>query len=114
MDNVYARTARRLRELRTRRGMTQAALAERAGITSSFLSFLELGRKKGSLDTYDQLARGLGVRLADLFRDGTEEPAAGRGRYVIPVGHLTVGERQSLNRLAVEFGRRKDGRRADR
>ena len=50
-----------LRALRTWRGMTQVALAEKAGIRQSFLSDLEAKRRHGSPKTLSALALALDV-----------------------------------------------------
>jgi DNA-binding XRE family transcriptional regulator len=52
-----------LRALRTWRGMTQMALAEKAGIRQSFLSDLEAKKRHGSPETLQALAQALDVPL---------------------------------------------------
>ncbi|WP_349814796.1 helix-turn-helix transcriptional regulator [Curtobacterium sp. MCJR17_043] len=56
----------RLRALRTRRGTTLAALAERTGISVSTLSRLESGQRKPTLELLLPLARAYQVPLDDL------------------------------------------------
>ena len=51
---------------RNYRGMAQQELAEKAGISVPYLSQLETGKRKGSLDVLNSIARGLGVSLDDL------------------------------------------------
>ena len=48
------------------RGMTQQALAEQAGISVPYLSQLETGKRKGSLEVLNAIARTLRVSLDDL------------------------------------------------
>lgn len=50
-----------LRALRKWRGMTQVALAEKAGIRQSFLSDLEAKRRHGSSETLKSLALALNI-----------------------------------------------------
>jgi len=66
-DEVVERFARRLRELRVERGMTQADLAHRAGVTATYVSKLESAGAAPVIDLADKLATALGVNLADLF-----------------------------------------------
>ncbi len=47
-------------------GLKQKDLAERAGIGVAYLSQIETGRRRGSLDTLKALARALEVELEDL------------------------------------------------
>ena len=79
MEDIYLKVGRKLKEYRAKRAQTQAVIAEKAGISVAFLSFLENGRKKGSLESYDKLARALGVGLDVLFKN-TPSPATGAGR----------------------------------
>lgn len=55
-----------LRRRRLARGLTQAALAEAAEISLNHVSLMERGLRTPSLDVFIQVARGLGVRPAEL------------------------------------------------
>lgn len=55
-----------LRVYRDLRGLTQAALAEKAGIHRVTVAEIETGRKQGSITTLRALAGALGVKLDDL------------------------------------------------
>lgn len=56
-----------LKKCRELKGMTQSALAERAGISPSYLSQLEKGKRDPKLTMLTQLANALGVPVAILF-----------------------------------------------
>jgi transcriptional regulator with XRE-family HTH domain len=58
---------KRLRSARRRRGLTLAALANRAGMSESFLSQLERGLTGASLDSLQRLTQALEIRVGDLF-----------------------------------------------
>lgn len=63
--------------------MTQEELAHRAGMSVPYLSDIERGRSSPSLAMLADLARGLDMRLADLFQDFKIDPTpseAGRKR----------------------------------
>lgn len=55
-----------LKELRESRKWSQEKMAHAAGVTTSFVSTLERGRKVPSLTTILKLARGLKVDAAEL------------------------------------------------
>ncbi len=55
-----------LRVYRDLRGMTQAALAEKAGVNRVTVAEIETGRKQGSVATLRALAGALSVSLDDL------------------------------------------------
>lgn len=55
-----------LRVYRDLRGLTQAALAEKAGVNRVTVTEIEIGRKQGSVATLRALAHALDVTLDDL------------------------------------------------
>jgi len=56
-----------LKVWRKYRGVTQEALAERAGCKKAFISKLETGRSEGGVKLWRDLARALDVDLDDLI-----------------------------------------------
>ena len=70
-----ARLGARIRARREALGLTQAALAERAGVTSNYVGVLERGLKLPTLDTLITLAKALETSPADLLGDvGVKDP----------------------------------------
>lgn len=59
--------ARRVRELRARRGLTLEALASQSGVSRSMISLVERGESSPTAVVLDKLATALGVSLAALF-----------------------------------------------
>lgn len=53
---------------REHRGLTQQQLADAAGISKPFLSQIESGKRKGTIETLSAIARSLGVPL-DLLTE---------------------------------------------
>ena len=58
--------AKRIKDLRARRGMTQTSLAKRSGLTLAYIGRLEIGRYDPQLSTLRQLAKALRVSVAEL------------------------------------------------
>ena len=57
-----------LRELREKRGWSQAKLATVAKVTGAYVAQIETGKKKNpSLDVLKRLARALGVPVTELL-----------------------------------------------
>jgi transcriptional regulator with XRE-family HTH domain len=77
-EPVDARVRRRLRELRTERGLTLQQVADRAAIDMSTLSRLEAGKRRLALDHIPALAGALGVSADELL--GTPPPQDPRVR----------------------------------
>ena len=57
----------RLRTLRRFRRCTLQTVAERSGLSESFLSQVERGRSNASIGSLKRIADALGVSMADLF-----------------------------------------------
>jgi len=65
----------RLRTLRRFRRYTLQSVAERSGLSESFLSQVERGRSNASIASLKRIADALGVSMADLFEpDGLPGP----------------------------------------
>ena len=65
-DELTNRLGARIRDLRTRAELSQAALAEQAGLSTDAVSRIERGRRSPHLGTLAALATGLQVPLAVL------------------------------------------------
>jgi len=61
------RVAIRVKRLRERRDMTQEQLAERAGISRTYLARLETARQDPTLGTLEKLAKALKVKVTELL-----------------------------------------------
>jgi len=65
----------RLRTLRRFRRCTLQTVAERSGLSESFLSQVERGRSNASIASLKRIADALGISMADLFEpDGLPGP----------------------------------------
>src|SRR5215475_15390206 len=78
-DGVDARVRRRLRELRTQRGLTLEDVATRSNIDVSTLSRLESGKRRLALDHLPRLATALSVSTDELLRAPEAEDPRVRG-----------------------------------
>jgi len=64
--------AKRIRNMREQRNLSQRALAEAAGISAAALSQIEAEQASPSVATLEKLADGMGVSLAAFFLDSGE------------------------------------------
>jgi transcriptional regulator with XRE-family HTH domain len=78
-EDVDLRVRRRLRELRTQRGLTLEEVASRADIDVSTLSRLESGKRRLALDHLPRLASALSVSTDDLLRTPDSEDPRVKG-----------------------------------
>jgi transcriptional regulator with XRE-family HTH domain len=72
-ESVDVLVRRRLRELRTERGLTLEDIAHAAGIDVSTLSRLESGKRRLALDHLPRLAAALSVSTDELVREPVAE-----------------------------------------
>lgn len=78
--NIYAVVAGQLRLRRLQAGLTIEDLADAAGISVSFLAYLEAGKKKPSLATIAKIAAALKIPVSELFDENHLPVAAGENR----------------------------------
>jgi len=78
-EDIEARVRRRLRELRTQRGLTLEDVARACDIDVSTLSRLESGKRRLALDHLPRLAAALSVSSDDLMRAPEAEDPRVRG-----------------------------------
>ena len=74
MADMFKELGRRIKQQRVLAEMTQEKLAEKAGISLSFLGHIEHGTRKASIDTLVRLSNALkispNVLLQDSLTDG--------------------------------------------
>src|SRR5246127_4793151 len=78
-DSVEVLVRRRLRELRTQRGLTLEDVAQKAQMDVSTLSRLESGKRRLALDHLPRLASALSVSTDELVREPAAEDPRVRG-----------------------------------
>ena len=71
----YSLIGQRIKEQRVKRKMTQEELAERANVTSGYISLVETARKKISLETLLEVCIALDITLNELLT-GNQIPLA--------------------------------------
>ena len=57
----------RVKELRTREGLTQERFALVAGVNRSYLADIEKGNRNFGFDTLERIVSGLGVSYSEFF-----------------------------------------------
>ncbi|MDR0928764.1 MAG: helix-turn-helix domain-containing protein [Oscillospiraceae bacterium] len=70
----YEAMGKRIRQFRKKQGYTQAVLADKVGISTSFMGHIERGTRIASLDTLVHLCEVLGVSLDTLVSGGQVNP----------------------------------------
>ncbi len=65
--DLLTRFAGNVRRLRAKKKLSQKALADKVGISVSYVSMLERGQRSPPLETIEKMARALGVPPAALL-----------------------------------------------
>jgi len=87
--SMEANIGRSLISARSRRGLSQKAVARRAGVDASYLSRIESGKVQPTVRTVWKIAGALGVSASSLL--DPSPPRAGEGVCpVSPSGHCMV------------------------
>lgn len=71
--SIQQRFGMRIRELRLREEISQEELAWRCQLSKNYVSDVERGKRNVSLKAIEQFAKGLGVKVEDLFHFTTGE-----------------------------------------
>jgi transcriptional regulator with XRE-family HTH domain len=75
----------RIREERTRRGLSVRQLARDVGVSASLISQIENGRSRPSVSTLYAITQALGISIEDVFDTATEATAsAASARSPVP------------------------------
>jgi len=61
--------ARRVRELRIERGLSQDELADAAGLHRTYIGTVERGEQSIGVDNVEKIAKALKVPIMELFRE---------------------------------------------
>lgn len=64
---IYQELGQRIKTIRVKQGLTQEELSYSADISTHFLSKIESGKEKASLETVNKLAKALKTPVATLF-----------------------------------------------
>jgi transcriptional regulator with XRE-family HTH domain len=86
------RVARRLREVRNAKGLSQAAIEKRVGLAHTYVSRLENGHITPTLPVLERLAKGLEIEVYQLFLVEGAKPEALKLPGPIPA----TGQERSL------------------
>jgi transcriptional regulator with XRE-family HTH domain len=68
-ESVRELFARRVKEMRAKRGWSQDELAARSGLHRSYVGIIERCEKSATLDTVERIAKAFGVKAGELFED---------------------------------------------
>lgn len=83
--------AKRIRNLRIAKGLTQNKLATRAGVSPTYIYQLERGEKSPTIEYLDNICWGLDITLQEFFT-----PESPENSYTFTFPNLTQTQRELL------------------
>lgn len=97
--SLTSRFGARVRAVRHARGMSQADLAARVGVSANHLGVIERGEKSPTLETVEAIAVALDLAVAELVSEtiGATDPDA--ERIAVLLAAVPKGERDTALRL---------------
>ena len=69
MEEIAEILGIRLRELRSKAGISQEKFALKIGMDRTYYASVEAGKRNISLKNLKKIADGFGISLSDMFRD---------------------------------------------
>jgi transcriptional regulator with XRE-family HTH domain len=76
-DRTLYALAKRIKQLRLDKGISQEELAHRSGLSRTGMGFLETGKRWPRLDTLMKVADGLSISVDELLK-GLQKPSKRR------------------------------------
>jgi transcriptional regulator with XRE-family HTH domain len=73
MNDCRKLLAKNMKKYRQLLGISQMALAEKAGCSTTLIGNIEINKRLPSADNINRIARALDVNVADLFREDEPE-----------------------------------------
>lgn len=95
---------KRILALRNKKGLTQEELAERTGLSNTYIAMLETGKRTPSLEALYKLADALNVRIVDIL--SFERPAGAGKKAGFVAIELTESEANIVKEASLILGKR--------
>ena len=89
----------RIKEIRKSKNITASALAEQIGVAQSFISGIENGNKKCSLEMLDSICTCLDISLADFFREDNADIDPEFKKLLMASSKLTSQQRELITKF---------------
>jgi len=91
----------RIKRFRESMGWTKTRLAQMSGVSQSFISDIESGKKTPTVEVLGRICDALGITLADFFSSDRQADLTDT-RLIKAINKLSPGEREALIRYIEE------------
>jgi len=101
--------AERIKQLRESQNMTKTRLAQLSGVSQSYISDIEAGKRNPTLEVISRICDALGVTVVELLSDEETKPEIEPEslRFAKLAEKLDPGERKALMRYLEETLKRR-------
>ena len=97
--DLHARIGSQIKQIRTQVGLSQAKVADLAGVSVEFVSRVERGRSAASVNLLGQLASAMGVPLKTLLDFAGDDAIDLAGARAARIAHVVVGADEAVGTL---------------
>ena len=112
MNDLAKAIGQRIRNYRTRRGLSQERLAELSGCHPTYIGQLERGEKNATLESVEKVAAALNISLSRLI-ENLGKPDTSERNIPLECYELllakTPAEQEQIIKILIEMDKYKDG-----
>jgi len=101
--DIHRKLGDRIRRLRKAHRLTQAALAERAGMDAKYIGQIERAETNTTLAMLDRIAAGLGITLSELFAFSAAPSKAADAFFYDRLPELLRRQPSQVQELVLKF-----------
>ena len=106
MDNIRQWVGDRIRDVRSKAGLTQFQLAERAGLNLSWLGQIERGQRTSTIITVDKICRALNISVGEFFSESKKSSIQEDDFFMGELRELLKGQSKKDKKFIIEVVRR--------
>lgn len=105
MEMDFIRMGRRIKDMRRQKKWSQEKLAEEASMSVPYLSQIENGKKKASLEALVKISNALGISMDILIDGSCRITVGGNTEFDFIIHDCTIYEKKVLMESMVELKR---------
>jgi transcriptional regulator with XRE-family HTH domain len=102
-NELRAVLSQNIKNYRTYRSFSQADLAERAGISITFLSNIERGNKWPYPETLTSIAQALGIEVYELFKPDSAIDDTAKVKINSLVNDISASVQESIKKTYLQY-----------
>lgn len=89
----------KIKTLREKKGLSKNKLGKLAGVSQSYVSEIEAGKKKPTLEILERICNALEITIVELLSDPNSDLPPDIAALIESAKHLTLEQRKALQRF---------------